>query len=174
MLGLFSLSTENKLFVYNVDKVTELCQFATSMEESYKIIQEVIAEICETYSGKFDSMFNLSFKIIRNMYTIEKCCDSMKQFSRELLSGQQLSSRASPDIEKHFLYLLQRSLTSNKFEEKMLKSEILLSWKHLHIPPTPYLPPQINTNQLTIVFDLEEVLIHIDRHKNIILKRSGL
>jgi TFIIF-interacting CTD phosphatase-like protein len=49
-----------------------------------------------------------------------------------------------------------------------------LSWKYLHIPPTPYLPPQVNANQLTIVFDLEETLVHIDPHKDIILKRPGM
>jgi hypothetical protein len=49
------------------------------------------------------------------MYAIEKCCDNMKQLSREFLTGQLLSSKASSDIEKHFLYLLQRCITAKNF-----------------------------------------------------------
>jgi hypothetical protein len=39
MLGMFSLCVENKVFASKLDKLSELRQFASSLEESYSIIQ---------------------------------------------------------------------------------------------------------------------------------------
>jgi len=57
------------------------------------------------------------------------------------------------------VYLLQRGLNSTNFEEKLLRSEMMLCWKYLRIPPNPYLPVNPRTDQITLVLDLEGTLV---------------
>ena len=134
MLTVLTLALERRLFSKAVDKTSKLHQFCLMLEECYSTLLEVLTELCDTATNS-ETVFTLSFKILRSMYSMEKNCDELKHLSKEMHSTQLLSHRASIDIERHYAYLLQRGLNSNSFEEKLLKSEMTLSWRYMRIPP---------------------------------------
>ena len=114
MLTVLSLALEQRLYSKSVEKVPKLHQFCLLLEECYEILQDVVIEMCEGTSTT-DNVFTLSFKILRSKYSMEKNCDELKLLSREMHSSQLLSSRASIDIERNLVNLMQKGLNSGTF-----------------------------------------------------------
>ncbi len=44
------------------------------------------------------------------------------------------------DVEKQLQSVTDRVREGGRFEEKLAKIEMSLSWKYLRVPPVPYLP----------------------------------
>ena len=50
----------------------------------------------------------------------------------------------------------------------------MLSWKYLHVPPTPFLPPISPNHLYTIVLDLHETIVHFDLTTHVLKYRPGM
>ncbi len=48
---------------------------------------------------------------------------------------------------------------------------MILSWKYLKVPPTPFLPSLENRFKYTLVIDLDETLIYFNQENNILKYR---
>jgi predicted HAD superfamily phosphohydrolase YqeG len=51
---------------------------------------------------------------------------------------------------------------------------MLLSWKYLQVPPTPFLPPIKSEYRYTIVLDLDETIIYYNQDSKILKFRPFL
>ena len=51
---------------------------------------------------------------------------------------------------------------------------MLLSWKYLKVPPTPFLPAKKSEYIYTLVVDLDETLIYFNQEDNILRYRPAL
>lgn len=49
--------------------------------------------------------------------------------------------------------------------------EMILSWKYLKVPPTPFLPANTTERTYTLVIDLDETLIYFNQETNILKYR---
>ena len=50
---------------------------------------------------------------------------------------------------------------------------MILSWKHLKVPPTPFLPGS-REKMYTLVIDLDETLVHFDKSTNLLKYRPHM
>ena len=75
------------------------------------------------------------------------------------MEGQELQEYA--EIYRILKQYLKEELygIESKTYENFVKSEMLLSWKYLLVPPSPFLPPMKPQYKYTIVLDLDETLI---------------
>lgn len=61
-----------------------------------------------------------------------------------------------------------------KSYENFIKTEMLLSWRYLQVPPTPFLPPIKPNYRYSIVLDLDETLLYFSQESNILKFRPFL